>query len=29
MVGEGAVVEKAPVQEGRMIFTILAPQNKK
>lgn len=29
MVGEGAVVEKAPVQEGRMIYTILAPQNKK
>ena len=29
MVGEGAVVEKAPVQEGRMIFTILAPQNRK
>ena len=29
MVGEDAVVEKAPVQEGRMIFTILAPKNKK
>ena len=29
MVGEDAVVEKPPVQEGRMIFTILAPKNKK
>ena len=29
MVGEGAVVEKAPTQEGRMIFTILAPAAKK
>ncbi len=27
--GEGIVVEKPPVQEGRMIYTILAPQNKK
>ena len=29
MVGEGVVVEKTPVQEGRMIYTILAPQTKK
>ena len=29
MVGEDAVVEKAPFQEGRMIFTILAPRTKK
>lgn len=29
MVGDCAVVEKPPVQEGRMIFTILAPQSKK
>ena len=28
MVGEGVVVEKTPVQEGRMIYTILAPQTK-
>ena len=29
MVGEGAMVEKAPVQEGRIIYTILAPQSNK
>jgi len=28
MVGEGAVVEKAPTQEGRMIYAILAPVKK-
>lgn len=29
LVGEDAVVEKAPVQEGRIIYTILAPSVKK
>lgn len=29
IVGEGVLVEKAPVREGRNIYTILAPQNKK
>ncbi len=29
LVGEGVVVEKAPLQEGRIIYTILAPQTKK
>lgn len=29
MVGEGVVVEKQPAQEGRIIYTILAPQQKK
>lgn len=29
MVGEGVVVEKPPVQEGRIIYTILAPSQKK
>lgn len=29
MVGDCATVEKAPVQEGRMIYTILAPNQKK
>lgn len=29
LVGEGAVVEKKPTQEGRIIYTILAPAAKK
>ncbi len=29
MVGEGVTVEKQPTQEGRIIYTILAPQQKK
>ncbi len=29
MVGENVTVEKQPVQEGRIIYTILAPVNKK
>jgi translation initiation factor IF-3 len=29
MSGEGIVVEKAPTQEGRIIYTILAPEKKK
>lgn len=29
MVGQDVVVEKKPVQEGRMIYTILAPAQKK
>jgi len=29
LIGEGVTVEKKPMQEGRMIYTILAPSSKK